>query len=149
MLNLAPMRVGVRGPHRKLKFATQSLWRGPLTWNLREERANSDLSPQAAIGFTHLENRLKHEHLDEPRFRKQCGFGHRPIVEKTPLFHRGRPAVERCVHTIAASGERSEFARSSRKFPARGPRHESELRGKALSRPRVRPWGHAPSPRPS
>src|SRR5262249_59443031 len=27
----------------------------------------------------------------------------------------------RCVHTIAACGERSEFARSSRKFRVRGP----------------------------
>ncbi len=37
-------RVGVRGPFRKLELASQSLWKGPLTRNLREERANSDLS---------------------------------------------------------------------------------------------------------
>ena len=43
-------RVGVRGRLRKLRLATHGLWRGPLTRNLREERANSDLSPQAGRG---------------------------------------------------------------------------------------------------
>src|SRR5258708_14017203 len=47
-LRRAMERVGVRGPFRKLRFATQNLWRGPLTRNEREERAHSDLSPQAA-----------------------------------------------------------------------------------------------------
>jgi hypothetical protein len=32
------------------ELAAQSLWRGPLTRNLRDERANSDLSPQAGRG---------------------------------------------------------------------------------------------------
>src|SRR6266849_3214800 len=49
-LRRAMERVGVRGPFRKLRLATQRLWRGPLTRNLREERANSDLSPQAGRG---------------------------------------------------------------------------------------------------
>jgi len=40
-------RVGVRGPFRKLRLVNWSSWRGPLTRNLREERANSDLSPLA------------------------------------------------------------------------------------------------------
>src|ERR1700720_3277017 len=38
-------RVGVRGPFHKLRLAER-----PLTRNLREERANSDLSPQAGRG---------------------------------------------------------------------------------------------------
>src|SRR5215475_13320958 len=33
---------------------------------------------------------------------------------------------------LPVSGERSEFARSSRKFRVRGPLHESELCGKAI-----------------
>ena len=37
-LRRAMERVGVRGRFRKLKLATQSLRRGPLTRNLREER---------------------------------------------------------------------------------------------------------------
>jgi hypothetical protein len=43
-------RDGVRGLFRKRKLANQSLWRGPLTRNLRDARANSDLSPQAGRG---------------------------------------------------------------------------------------------------
>src|SRR5258708_23342226 len=43
-LRRAMERVGVRGRLHKLRLATQSLWRGPLTRNLREECANSDLS---------------------------------------------------------------------------------------------------------
>src|SRR6266852_5269986 len=86
------------------------------------------LSPLTAIGFTHLENRLKHKHLDEPRFRKLCGFGHRPIVEKTPLFHRGRQAVERCVHTIAACGERSPAGEGLTPSPGRRGSQSRRLR---------------------
>jgi hypothetical protein len=46
----------VRGRFRTLKLAAQSLWRGArpprprLTRNLRDKRANSDLSPQAGRG---------------------------------------------------------------------------------------------------
>ena|SRR5215471_9744027 len=43
-------RVGVRGPAHKMKPASLSWWTSPLTRNLREERANSDLSPQAGRG---------------------------------------------------------------------------------------------------
>ena len=38
-------RVGVRGPFRESQLVER-----PLTRNLREERANSDLSPQAGRG---------------------------------------------------------------------------------------------------
>src|SRR5216683_2359213 len=34
-----------------------------------------DLSPQAAIRFTHLENRLRYRDLDDPRFRKRLDVG--------------------------------------------------------------------------
>jgi hypothetical protein len=40
----------VRGPRRKRKPAAQCQWKRPLTRNLRDERANSDLSPQAGRG---------------------------------------------------------------------------------------------------
>src|SRR5262249_11040416 len=49
-LRRAMERDGVRGPFRVGKLATLSLRRGPLTRNLRGERANSDLSPQAGRG---------------------------------------------------------------------------------------------------
>jgi DNA helicase-2/ATP-dependent DNA helicase PcrA len=46
-------RVGERGPLPNLELASQSRRRGPLTRNLRGERANSDLSPQTGRGEGH------------------------------------------------------------------------------------------------
>src|SRR5216683_7714325 len=45
---------------------------------------------------------------------------------------------------VGRAMERSEFARSSRKFLVRGPLREFELRGKAPSPTRVRPCGEPP-----
>jgi hypothetical protein len=39
-----------RGPFRKPTLATESLWRAAQTGNLRDERVDCDLSPQALRG---------------------------------------------------------------------------------------------------
>src|SRR5450631_2875544 len=56
----------------------------------------------AAIGFTHLENRLKNRDLDDRRFWKRLYYGPSPNVDKTRVFRTGRPLIKRCVHEIAA-----------------------------------------------
>jgi hypothetical protein len=73
-----------------------------MMWNRYEPMRRLFTSPRwAAIGFTHLQNRLKFRHLDDPWFPKHLDFGRRTIVEKTRLFQRCEPRGERCVHTIA------------------------------------------------
>src|SRR5450432_695480 len=59
------------------------------------------LSPATAIGFTHLENRLKNRDLDDRRFWKRLYYGPSPNVDKTRVFRTGRPLIKRCVHEIA------------------------------------------------
>src|SRR5450432_2688684 len=63
------------------------------------------LSPATAIGFTHLENRLKNRDLDDRRFWKRLYYGPSPNVDKTRVFRTGRPLIKRCVHEIALAGE--------------------------------------------
>jgi hypothetical protein len=41
---------GVRGPLRKPKRATESLWKAPVAGNLRNERVDCFLSPQKGEG---------------------------------------------------------------------------------------------------
>src|SRR2546421_11893667 len=54
-----------------------------------------------AIGFTHLKNRLRYRHLDDPQYPNCFVLRRRAILEKTRLFRCSRPACERCVNTIA------------------------------------------------
>src|SRR5450631_2628384 len=54
-----------------------------------------------AIGFTHLETRLKNRDLDDPRFWKRLYYGPSANVDKTRVFRTGRPLMKRCVHEIA------------------------------------------------
>src|ERR1700736_1013459 len=79
----------------------------------KEFAPHPNLSPQAAIGFTHLQNRLKYKDLDDPRFPKHNDRSRRASIEKTRLFHRCPSLVERCVHTIVAKrgGSATEASR--------------------------------------
>jgi hypothetical protein len=54
-----------------------------------------------AIGFTHLETRLKNRDLDDRRFWKRLYYGPSANVDKTRVFRTGRPLMKRCVHEIA------------------------------------------------
>src|SRR2546421_9013941 len=58
-----------------------------------------------AIGFTHLKNRLRYRHLDDPQYPNCFVLRRRAILEKTRLLSCSRPACERCVNTIALAGE--------------------------------------------
>src|SRR5450432_892654 len=68
----------------------------------------------AAIGFTHLENRLKNRDLDDRRFWKRLYYGPSPNVDKTRVFRTGRPLIKRCVHEIA--GDRAFLSPSPRGY---------------------------------
>ena len=67
-----------------------------------------------AIGFTHLENRLKNRDLDDRRFWKRLYYGPSPNVDKTRVFRTGRPLMKRCVHEIA--GDRAFLPPSPRGY---------------------------------
>src|SRR5450631_1247285 len=67
-----------------------------------------------AIGFTHLENRLKNRDLDDRRFWKRLYYGPSPNVDKTRVFRTGRPLIKRCVHEIA--GDRAFLPPSPRGY---------------------------------
>src|SRR5450631_4114887 len=70
--------------------------------------------PLSAIGFTHLENRLKNRDLDDPRFWKRLYYGPSANVDKTRVFRTGRPLIKRCVHEIA--GDRAFLPPSPRGY---------------------------------
>jgi hypothetical protein len=61
------------GPHR-LRLAD------------RLTRRFADLSPQAAVRFTRLENRLKYKDLDTPRFWKCPSVGPSAAIDMTRVF---------------------------------------------------------------
>src|ERR1035437_6585881 len=67
--------------------------------------------PCRAIGFTHLENRLKYRDLEAPRFWKRLYVGPSATVDKTHVFRTCRPSIKRCVHSIA--GDRACLPPSS------------------------------------